>query len=703
MPIILASGAAGIGKTALAVHWAHRVRDRFPDGQLYLDLRGYSAGPSVRPLQALTHFLRALGTPAEQIPMDLEQASALYRTLLADKRILVVLDNVSTVDQVRPLLPAGTGCVAVITSRDRLGGLVAREGAHRVTLDVLSPAEACDLLAGILGTARVSAEPAAAIELATTCACLPLALRIAAANLIGGPERTIAGYVRDLREGNRLAALAVDGDEEAAVRGAFDLSYAALKPPARELFQLLGLMPGQDIDTDAASALAGTPAADALKALAGAHLVQRSEPGRFTFHDLLRFYAGELAQAELGEPDRRAAITRLGEFYLSTSDAAARLLYPHMQRLDTGLPERGAFPDAAAANRWLETERANLVATTEHFASEGPRPVAWLLADTLRGYFWLRRHGADWLTVAGAGLDAARRGDNRLGQAAAHLSLAQAHRFHTAYADAVDHFSTARALAGAAGWLAGEASALGSLGNVYRDQGLLEKSVEQHAMAREVFQRLGERGGEAISLGNLGNVEWERGRLSDALRWYREALAGYTEVGSLTGQAFMLNGLGNVFHELGRFDEAEEHLGRALAVSRAAENREGEADTLSNLGELRCSTGRPAEAGHLAGDALTIAREVGDRRIEADALTTLGTARQLSGHPAEAEEYHRAALRLATESGYRRGQVRALIHLATAELALGRRTDALTNARRAHDLADRLGYRRLADQAAALT
>ncbi|HEU4421103.1 MAG TPA: BTAD domain-containing putative transcriptional regulator, partial [Pilimelia sp.] len=300
------AGTAGVGKTALAVRWAHRVRDRFADGQLYVNLRGYAASAPMRPIDALSRFLRALGVPAEQVPHELEEAADLYRSLLADRRVLVILDHARGPDQVRPLLPGGSGCLVLITSRDRLGGLVAHEGAHRLTLDVLPPDEAHTLLARVVGAERVAAEPAAAEDLARACAHLPLALRIAGANLINHPQHRLADYLGELRDGNRLASLEVDGDEQAAVRNNFDLSYTGLPAPAQRLFRLLGLVPGPDVTAGAAAALADVPpqlAARELDRLAGAHLISESAPARYAFHDLLRLYAAEHARLEESDAD----------------------------------------------------------------------------------------------------------------------------------------------------------------------------------------------------------------------------------------------------------------------------------------------------------------------------------------------------------------------------------------------------------------
>jgi DNA-binding SARP family transcriptional activator len=299
--ITVIAGTAGVGKTALAVHWAHRLAARFADGQLYLDLRGHACGPPTRPVDALAQLLRAAGVAAAQVPAELAEAASMYRSLLADRRVLVVLDNAASPDQVRPLLPGSPTCLVVITSRNQLGGLIAKDGAQPLTLDVLGPDEAVALVGKIIGGHRTHAEPAAAAKLARLCAHLPLALCIAGANLASRPHQRIADFVAELAQGGRLAKLVVNGDEQTTIKGALDLSYQRLAAQERQLFRLLGLAPGDDVSAAAAATLAGiTPeqAEPLLDRLAAAHLLEQRAPGRFAFHDLLRLYAADRLLAD---------------------------------------------------------------------------------------------------------------------------------------------------------------------------------------------------------------------------------------------------------------------------------------------------------------------------------------------------------------------------------------------------------------------
>ncbi len=684
--IVVIAGTAGVGKTALAVNWAHRHRDAFGCGQLYVNLAGYAQGSPMSPLRALTGFLRALGVLAEKIPLETDEAAALYRSLLADRRMLVVLDNAYAPDQVRPLLPGGPGCLTVVTSRDQLAGLTAKDGAVLLALGVLRTGEALALLTGLLGARRIEAEPVATADVATLCACLPLALRIAAAHLIRHPRQPVAGLAAELREGNRLAVLSVAGDDQSAVRAAFDLSYATLQPAAQRMFLLAGLAPGADLGTSAAAALAAADVAGArelLAELSRAHLVDEHAAGRFAMHDLLRLYAVDRARQEMDAAELDAAAARLCDFYLRATDAAARVLHPNMQRL--ALPERLGAGDGGVtfgthgdALGWLEAERPNLVAAVTWAAGapgSGRGEAAWLIADAMRGYFWMRRYAADWLAVGEAGLAAAA-GTAPRAMAAAHLSLAQAKRWLARYPDAATHLIAARDLALRAGWDEGAAAALGSLANVYRDQGRLADAAAHHQQARDIYQRTGSRGGEATSLGNLGNVLLELGRVAQALQYLTQSLAIYQEIGARAAEAHLLNSVGCAHLILGRLPEGLDHLERALVLHRETGSREGEADDLNNLAELHRDEGRHAMARELASSSLALARESGDQRIEVDANNTLGTVTRLLGDPATAQRYHHRALESARKAGYRQGEAAALTGLAQDQSDLGRRDEA---------------------------
>jgi DNA-binding SARP family transcriptional activator/tetratricopeptide (TPR) repeat protein len=694
-------GPGGIGKTALAVHWAHRVTDRFPDGQLYVNLRGYAGAAPLRPVEALEGFLRGLGVPAEQLPVEPEQAASLYRTLLAGKRMLVLLDNAAGADQVRPLLPGSPGCLVLVTSRDQLGGLVARDGARHLPLDVLTPAEATALLTAVLGD-RVGAEPAAAAELARACGYLPLALRIAAANLAMRPRRTVAEQVAALAT-DRLAALQVAGDEQAAVRAAFDLSYTALPPAARRLFRLLGLVPGPEVTAPAATALSGDPAAgDLLEQLAAASLVSQPEPGRYGWHDLIAQYAAERAVAEASAEQRDAAIRQLLDWYLRGVDAAARLLYPHMARVplpETSTVDGVAFEDQQGAVAWLAAERPNLLAAVEHAAAHGSAEAAAAIADGLRGYFWMRVHTVEWLAVAATARRAAEATGDLARQAAARLSAADAYLLMARYPRAADEYAAAGELAGAAGWQAGQATAAGNLGLVYRELGQLPEAAEHIARALAIDRAMGAVAGQAARLANLSNVYLELGRLPEVEAPLTTALALFRQLGSVPGEAGVLANLGKLAVDQGRTADAHRYLTEALRLHRSIGNRYNEAEALFILAEVRRDTGRPAEALNQMRAALALGREAGDRGLEREGRNILGTVLHRLGQYDRAAEEHQRALWLARETGAATAAVAALVGLANAHRGLGRLTDAAGHAREAIARAGRGGYRVLEGQA----
>jgi tetratricopeptide (TPR) repeat protein len=699
-------GTAGVGKTALAIHWAHQVRDHFPDGQLYVNLRGYAPTPPMRPIEALAQFLHSLGVAADQVPVELEEAAALYRTLLADKRVLVVLDNARHAEQIRPLLPGSPGCLVVITSRDRLAGLVATHGAHRLSLDVLAPDEAVVLLARILGEERVATEPEATAEVAEACGFLPLALRIAAANLLDQPQHSIAGYVSRLRAGDRLGELAVDGDPQAAVGMAFDASYATLDPQARRLFRLLGLVPGPDVTAPAVAALTAmhlAPVEHVLERLAAAHLLEPRGGGRYGLHDLLRLYARRRTEAEDSEQERQAALERLLDWYLCSVDAAVRLLCPEVLRLPLPATDRPPpsrpLEDNNSALAWLDAERPNLVAAVAHAAEHGPGQAAWLLADALRCYLVRRMYTADWLAVAHAGLAAAQADGDGRAEAAARLSLAELHSRQGRYLPAMEHCTQAVTLTRRTGWLDGQATALGKLGIVYWQLGRLDEAAEQYTEALTLDRCTGRRSGQAVRLNNLGTVCWQLGRLAQAADHHSEALALNRELGVRGGEASNLSNLGETDHALGRIDQALDHLAQALHLHREVGDRGQEAETLRVLAEVHCDAGRHRYALELATTAAALACDTGDRRVEAETLNTLATIEGRLTKYQEAVDHHEQALGLARETETRYPEVVALIGLAAAYQRLDQSDQALSCVWQALTLARQTGYRLLEGQA----
>ncbi len=702
------AGMAGVGKTALAVHWGHKVSDRFPDGQLYMDLRGHAQGEPVRPIDALAHFLRSLGAPADEIPAEESAAAARYRSLLAGRRVLVLLDNAADPAQVRPMLPASPGCLVLVTSRHRLSGLVARDGARRLSLDVLGVCEAQVLLERILGGERVAAEPAAVAELARACSYLPLALRIAAATLLDRPGRSIEDLVAELHR-DALSVLDTD-DEQAGIRATFELSYRALAPDARRLFRLGGLAPVPDITAEAAAALGDVTAAVAdrlLQRLANAHLSTEHSPGRYVSHDLLRQYAADRSRAEDTDDERQGALRRLFDWYLQGADAAAKLVYPDRLRLPvppaTVHGVHGpAFGTDTQALAWLDAERTNLVTAIVCTADHGPRPTAWLLADTLRSYFLLRLHMVDLSRATRAALRAAQAEGDLHAQAITLLSLSNLDHRRMRYPEAIAHCTDALAIAARIGWTQGQATALGILATVYREAGKIEEAAGVYNRALALYRREGSRNGEALTLYHLARTYWYLGRFPDAHEAATQSLALRRQAGSREGEAAALSTLGEICHAAGRLDEALGHLHLALALTREVGDRGVEAYTLRDLAELHGDRGEPRQALDLARAAVNQARLLGDIRIEVDALNTLAAVHHRLGQDHDAMALHQQALEMVGEGRDRVPQIEALIGLAAACHGLGRSERALEYGHRALTAAGRTGFRILEDRAKAV-
>jgi hypothetical protein len=427
-------GTAGIGKTALAVHWAHRVAGQFPDGQLYVNLRGFDPdGPVLTPDKAIRGFLDALQVDPHRVPSTLDAQAALFRSLLTGRRMLIVLDNARDSDQVRHLLPGTRGCLVLVTSRNLLTGLLATHGAHPLTLDLLSDGEARDLLIQRLGAARVTAEPEAVDQLVATCARLPLALAIVAARA----QRTgfaLAALAAELRDaGHGLDALDT-GDPASQVRAVFSWSYTTLSAPAARLFRLLGLHPGPDIDAAAAAGLTARPLPETrrlLTELTRVNLLTEHLPGRYTFHDLLRAYATEQTHAVDTDHQRRAATTRLLDHYLHTSNMAERLLNPTKEAVDLLPAQPGVTPhqlaDRQQALDWFTIERPVLLAAVEHAAATGLDTHAWQLPWTMWTFLNRQGHWHDWAAAGRVAVAAAKRVADLPTQARAHRALADAY------------------------------------------------------------------------------------------------------------------------------------------------------------------------------------------------------------------------------------------------------------------------------------
>ncbi len=659
-------GTAGVGKTALVLHWAHGVADRFPDGQLYVNLRGYDPDQPLTAADALSGFLRALGVEGKDIPSEKDERAARYRSLLAGRRMLVVLDNARSAEHVRPLLPGTAASVVVVTSRDALAGLVARDGAARLDLDLLPPADAVCLLRTLIGS-RADADPVAATELAARCARLPLALRVAAELAIARPAASLADLASELTDGQRgLNLLDADGDPRAAVREVFSWSYRHLDADAARAFRLIGMHPGMELEPYAGAMLTGTTveqAAQMLTRLARAHLVQPGDSGRYGMHDLLRAYARELADANDGEDGQGAALTRLFDHYLQSAAIAMDILVPaeRLRRPRIPLPDAPRVPmtDAGDAREWLDAEIGNLIAVAACAVRLGWPGYATGLAATLPRYFEISGRYSEAIIIYGHAREASRQSGDLAAEATTLTNLGLTGYQQGRFDQGATYLQQAVALFRQVGDQDGEARALGNLGVIAMQQGRYEQAAAYHGNALEVFRETGNRDGEGRALGSLAICEHHQGRFEQAVAYHREALALFRETGDRDGEALALGHLGVIDSQQGRHEEATRYLQQALDIFRAGGNRYREAHVLADLGVVGQEQGHYQQATEYHEQALIMCREIGDRSGEAIVLNGLGELFLATGRPDDARAQHTTALSVARDIGYRHQEARA--------------------------------------------
>jgi len=613
-------GTAGVGKTSLAVHWAHRAAGHFPDGQLYVNLRGFAPDERVvGPTEAIRGFLDALGVPKDRVPAGLGPRTGLYRSLLADRRVLVLLDNARDAEQVRPLLPGGGRCLTLVTSRSRLTGLVAAEAAVPVGLDVLADDEARELLRARLRTDR-SAGPEAD-EVIAWCAGLPLALVIVAARAALRPGPPLTGLAAELRATTGLDALD-SGEESTSARSVFSWSYRALGDEAARMFRLLGLHPGAEVSPAAAASLAGLlpgRAARALTELTAAHLLTEPAPGRYGRHDLLRGYARELTETHDSPDERDTAVRRLLDHYLHSAFTAMRLLQP--QRAGIEIPAHDAYvtlaepADAAEALAWFTDEHAALTAMVHIAHERGFDDHTVELAWTLRNYLDWQGHWDDWAAVLATALLAAERSERVLAQVSAHRGLARVLMMRGEPDTAYEHLSRALVLSGKLDDPTEAAHTHQSLSVLFDTQDRYADAREHARQALDLFRAVGHRRGIAVSLNSVGWCCAHLGESREALAYCRDALALQTELGAPHGRAGAWDSIGYAHHRLGEYGLATEAFGNAAAFFAEVGDRHGLATALRHLGDSAAAAGDPLARGHYE-RALSILDELGHADAE---------------------------------------------------------------------------------------
>ena len=615
------AGMAGVGKTALAVHWGHQCREHFPDGQLYVNLRGFDpAGAPMQPSEAITHLLAALRVAPEEIPDGLEDQAALYRSRTANRRVLIVLDNARDAEQVRPLLPGTAGSMVVVTSRNDLTSLAAVDGAFALTVDLLSPAEARGLLSRRLGERRVAQEPEAVEQIIASCDRLPLALSIVAARAMRTPRYPLAALAAQLRQTPGALDALDGGDHAANVRAVFSWSYQQLSPLAARLFRTLGLHAGPDISAVTMASMSGMEAADrevALLELVRASLVSEPTPGRFVLHDLLRAFAAELAARHDDQDSRVTAIRRMLDHYLQTALRADQLLDANraggLRPLSAAAdPSQEPLADLSEALAWFGAEWQALSAALRLAARLGFDDHAWRLARSLASFLDRRGHWRESADLQRIALAAAVRIGDSSAQAVSHSSLANVCIRLGEYSDAQHHLLRCLQLYRLVGDRAGQAEVERSVTHLLGRQGKYGEGLPHARQASDLFSELGQRAGEARATNSMGWFNIQLGRLTEGLRLCQQALNLQRLINDRFGQADTLDSLGHAHHLLGEFEQA------AACHQQAAE----------------------------------LYQEFGDRYHEATAREALGDCYQADGASEQARECWLSALRTLDELGH---------------------------------------------------
>jgi tetratricopeptide (TPR) repeat protein/transcriptional regulator with XRE-family HTH domain len=682
-PVVIGaiSGTPGVGKTALALRWAHLAAAEFPDGQLYVNLRGYDPEQPVSAAEALARFLRTLGVADSGIPLGEAERAARYRSLVAGRRMLVLLDNAASEEQVRPLLPgAGSGMV-IVTSRDSLPGLVALDGARRLELDLLPAADAVALLRKLIGP-RAEVDPKTVRELADRCARLPLALRVAAEMAVARPDAPLAAVVAELADYARHpGVLAAGEDRRSAVTEVFSWSYRHLSDAAARTFRLVALHPGADWDRSAAAALTDTSLAETgklLSVLVRSHLVEVVGQDRYRMHDLLRAYAARLAYAEDSADSRRAALTGLFDYYLAACIAAMDVLAPADGYLrpdawphQTPLPE---FDDAAAVRAWLDAELPVLSAVVTHTCEHGWPGHTIGLADVLFPYLDAGGTEESFLINKRA-LDAARVTGDRVAEARALSSLGYLSGARDSE-QAESYHGRALAIASEVGDRREHARALSGLGRVCYRKGRYEAAAAHMRRASELAEDLGDGRLQSVYLINLGLVYFSQGNYQQAAEHNRRALSLLRGLRDWTGIAAALTNLGEVLYYLGSYQQSLEYQREALSIGREIGLRGMEAEALARLADLYRRWGHLEQAAAYDRQALAIRRETANRNGEADALNGAAETLLATGNPEQARACHEAALALGLETGDRSVQARAFAGLAAVCRAQGDHVEA---------------------------
>ena len=651
--VVVVAGTAGAGKTALMLRLAHELRDRYPDGQLFVNLHGHDTGPPLAPQRALDRFLRALGVAPQAVPTELEERAELYRSMLAGRQMLVVLDNAATAGQVRPLLPGGPGCLVLVSSRSRLSGLASRDGAQRLTLGLLTEAQAVALVEANTAGYRSGDDPAQVVELARLCAYLPLALRIAAERAAARPWMPLHALIADLRDESALwdALSTEDGEEADAVRAVFAWSYRALPPAAARVFRRLGLHPGPHFAVPAAAAVTDQNpegVSGLLDLLVGAHLLEQTGVQRYQFHDLLRAYAADQARREETPEEQRTALARLATWYLHSALAASRAADGFNP------PQLGPLPDSAiapmqfdtydAALRWHSCEQANLLAVVRAVSTAGLDQLAWQLPAALHALNVAHNPLDDWTQMATLGVDAARRLGDRRAQALLHESLGIAQTAAGRLEQAAVEHGMALTLRRELADHSGTAVSVHNLGLVQLQRRELDRALASFEQTLDFAREPGSEAWQAPALCCLAYVRAEAGDLDSAARLAEQSL---TELARQHSAAYLqvdpLLLLARIAREASRYEQALTHLEQAAAVLEPLDHVALEQAVLLERADLERASGQHERALELYWQFQNRQRSVGDPARQALACDGAGLSLRALGRLDEAIEFHMAA------------------------------------------------------------
>jgi tetratricopeptide (TPR) repeat protein len=660
--VVVLDGTAGVGKTALALTWAHRVRERFPGGQLYVNLRGYDPGTPINAMAVLRGFLSALGIGVERIPADLDECSAMFRTEMAERAALVVLDNAADSAQVRPLLAGTARCLTVVTSRHDMRSLVAREGAHRITLDLLPIEEAVTVLQQGAGGARTADDRGDLEALAALCARLPLALRIAAERMAGRPEQPVGDLVAELKSTSRLWELlsAPDDSLAEAARSVFAWSLRAMAPPTAHFFRLLAAHPGAEFALPAIGSLTGMPLAHAqrqLDLLVGAHLVERIGAQRYQLHDLLRAYALDHAEGDLDQGVVDDAVRRAVDFYVHTAKHATEAMGNGSLEVSLGTAAPGtqplAFPDHPTAQRWFETERANLLAVFRVVVSHGWDTTALIFAGVLLGLYELNNTFEDWIETCQCALAIAQRTGDMAGESMALESLGKAHAQSRRLETALEHHRQSLAIRRDLNDLPGQARSTNAIGLVHWRSGHLDEASEAFGHARQLAERASRRDLATYSTINLASAYVRLGRYDEAVDLLGGALPYLHETGQRLAEENALQDMSAALRGLGHLDQALVTGEHAVQLSEQLHNQVSLAQALGELARTHICLGHTEQAiAHLR-RAVEIHRKIGDLGRQAEVHLEIARAYQAAGDNLEAAANYRTAAHMLNLVGER--------------------------------------------------